>query len=153
MAGAIEPAVQRPFQHRADQGRGDEGERQSKQEGHAPAVHRRDGDIAADHGEGTMGQIDEIHQAQGDRQSDADQEEQAPIRKSVEQNPQEWGKHVINPPAYLPKPPSPTLSTFPPLAQRLVNCRNAPLMAMDVSLVALRFTSLCFVRPRRAVIC
>ena len=62
-AGAIEAAIERALEHDADQRRDDEGERQRRQERHAGAVHQQRGDIAAEHGEGAVGEVDEVHQA------------------------------------------------------------------------------------------
>ena len=54
--------------------------------GHPSAVHQRHGDVAADHGEAAVRQVDEIHHPERHRQPDRQQEQQHPVGEAVEQD-------------------------------------------------------------------
>ena len=68
---------------RPDRGRGRE---QRERERQAEPVHGRDREIAADHREGAMGEVDEAHQAHRDRQADRDHEQHHAVGKTIEQD-------------------------------------------------------------------
>jgi hypothetical protein len=82
----VERAIQRALQHRPQQRRAGEGDGQADQEGHAEPLHQHDRDVAAGHGEGAMGQVDEIHQAHGHRQAHREDEQQHPVGDAVEED-------------------------------------------------------------------
>src|SRR4029078_10660889 len=62
-------------------------------------AHERDQQVAADHREHAVGQVDESHHAQRDRQTHRDEEQQHPVGDAVEED----GRHGLRParPAYL----------------------------------------------------
>ena len=62
----IEPGIEQSLEHDADGGDDDEPERERGHEAEPPAPHAQHDDVAAQHGEGAMGEIDEAHQAHGD---------------------------------------------------------------------------------------
>ena len=76
----------RPLQHKADDRRADEGERQGCEKGHAPAVHENRRDVAARHCESAVGEIDEIHQAERHGEAAGQDEEQHAVGDAVEQD-------------------------------------------------------------------
>ena len=49
-------------------------------------VHQRDGDIAAEHREGAVREVDEIHQPERHRQPDRQHEQQHAVSEAVEQD-------------------------------------------------------------------
>ena len=53
----------------------DEADRQRRHEADAPVPHRQHDDVAAEHGEGAMREVDEAHQPHGDGQADRDDEQ------------------------------------------------------------------------------
>ena len=56
-------------------------------------VHQRDSDVASDHGEGAMREIDEIHQPERHRQPDRQDKQQHAIGDAVEQDTEDRGEH------------------------------------------------------------
>ena len=52
----------------------------------AQRVHRRHHDVAAEHGEAHLRQVDELHHPHGHREADGDDEQQHAIGEAVEQN-------------------------------------------------------------------
>ena len=89
-ACAIEPAIEGALEDDAEN-RGDEKrDRQGDEERRAEARHHQRRDIAADHGEGAVGEVDEIHQPQRHRKPARQHEQQHPIGDAVEQN----GQHA-----------------------------------------------------------
>ena len=89
VARAVEPAVERALHHHAGGGHAEEGERQRREEGHAPAHHQPHREVAAEHREGAVREVDEVHQPHRHRQAEADQEEQASVCDAVEDHAQE----------------------------------------------------------------
>ena len=86
MRPLVEWPVQGAFQQCAQQRRAQKGQRQADQKRHALALHQQHRDVAPQHGKRTMGQVDEIHQAHGDRQADRQDEEQHAIGNAVKQD-------------------------------------------------------------------
>ena len=84
--GIVKANVEGAFQNHPGQRRNDKGCGQADQKRHAPSVQHHDRDIAAQHGEGTMGQIDEVHDAQGDAEPEGQQEQQGPIGNPVKKD-------------------------------------------------------------------
>jgi hypothetical protein len=82
----VEALVQRPLEHHPDDRHHDECDRQRGEERHAELVHQQRADVAAEHRERSVREIDEVHQAHRDRQADADQEQQASVRDAVEEH-------------------------------------------------------------------
>jgi len=68
-------------------------DRQGGQERPLQIVHQRDGDVAAEHGEAAVRQVDEVHHPQRHRQPHRQQEQQHPVGKPVEQDARERGDH------------------------------------------------------------
>ena len=93
LARSIKPAIERAFEHDAHNGGRKERKRQRREKRPTQTICKRNDDITAQHGEAAVGQVDEIHQAECDRQSDRQEKEQHPIRKTVEQNAQGRGDH------------------------------------------------------------
>ena len=93
IAGAVKPAVEHAFERDADHRRGQESHRQRRQERPVEVVHQRDGDVAAEHGEGAVRQVDEIHQPERHRQPDRQHEQQHAVGDAVEQDTEDRGKH------------------------------------------------------------
>ena len=85
-ARAIEAAIERALQHDADQRGDEEGERQRREERHAGAVHQQRRDIAAEHGEGAVREVDEVHQPQRHGEAAAQHEQQHAVGDAVEQD-------------------------------------------------------------------
>ncbi len=92
-ACAIEPPIERTLERNAENGRNDEGRRQRGQERNAGAVHHERRHVAADHREGAVGEVDEIHQPQRHRQPAREHEQQHPVGHAVEQD----GQHAATP--------------------------------------------------------
>ena len=61
--------------------------------GQSNIVDQRDGDVAAEHGEGAMREIDEIHQPERHRQPDRQHEQQHAVGNAVEQDAEDRGEH------------------------------------------------------------
>jgi len=93
VARAVQAPVERALQHDARGGRREEGRGEGGEERPAEAVRERHGDIAADHGEAAVRQVDEVHHAQRHRQADREQEEQHPVGEAVEQDAEERREH------------------------------------------------------------
>ena len=70
----------------AEQSRHDKGDRKRRQEGNARAVHQQRRDIAANHREGSMREVDEIHQPQRYGEPAAEHEQQHAIGDAIEQD-------------------------------------------------------------------
>ena len=66
VACSIEPFVQEAFKSNAHNRGSQERERQRRQKRPAKFIRQGDGDIASEHGEAAMRQIDEIHHPQSD---------------------------------------------------------------------------------------
>ena len=86
LAGAVEPPIERSLQHHADRRGGDKAERQGGGEAEMRAVHRQHDHIAAEHGEGAVGEVDEAHQPHGDGQPDRDDEQHGAGGQPAQQN-------------------------------------------------------------------
>jgi hypothetical protein len=82
---AVHGAVDRAFQQRAQQRGGDKGRRQAGQEGPARLLHQQHQHVAAGHGKGAVGQVDEVHQAHGHGQPEGQHEQQHAVGDAVEQ--------------------------------------------------------------------
>jgi hypothetical protein len=86
MALGIDMDIKRALEHGAERGAEQEGERQPEEKRHAQAVHQHDRDVAARHRESAVREVDEIHQAERDRQPAGEDEQQHPVGNAVEQN-------------------------------------------------------------------
>ena len=91
MASRVEVAIQRALQHHADQGAGDKGQRQRREERPAGIVDQHGADIAAGHREGAMGEIDEVHQPERHREPAGEHEQQHAVGDAVEQDGEQRG--------------------------------------------------------------
>ena len=76
-----ENCEQRPQQRNAEKGN-----RQANQKGDIQPLHQQHGEVAADHGEGAMRQVDEIHQPHGHGQADGQDEQEHPVGDAVEED-------------------------------------------------------------------
>ncbi len=83
MIAAIEMPKRDEFQHDAEQQRGAERERRAEQEIAGPG-HEGRGEIGAHHVERAVRQVDEIHDAEHQRQAGRQQEQQEPELQAVE---------------------------------------------------------------------
>ncbi|MPN27302.1 hypothetical protein SDC9_174733 [bioreactor metagenome] len=83
MAHALQPAVEQAFEDHANQCRGDDGEEQRGEEAAQPLVEsgRQEG---ADHVQRAMGKVDEIHDAEYQRQAGGQQEEHQAVLQAIE---------------------------------------------------------------------
>jgi hypothetical protein len=70
----------------AHQGRNYERDGQTIEKRYTPAVEHHYSHITAQHRECTMGEIDKIHDAEGDAQTEGEQEKQRAERDSIEKN-------------------------------------------------------------------
>ena len=93
IARAVEAAVEHALEHDADERGGEERERQRREERPPETVHQRDGDVAAEHREGAVREVDEIHHPQRHRQPDRQQEQQHPVGEAVEQDADHGADH------------------------------------------------------------
>jgi hypothetical protein len=87
---AVHGPVERAFQQGPGQSDDDEGERQAGQERQAELLHREHREVSAGHGEGTVREVDEVHQPERHGESDCQHEEQHAVGDAVEKN----GQHV-----------------------------------------------------------
>jgi hypothetical protein len=85
-AGAVKAPIQRSLQDHSEKSWNKDRDRQCREKGNAGAVHQQRGAIAAEHGESSMRQIDEIHQPESHRKPDRKHEKQHAIGDSVEQD-------------------------------------------------------------------
>jgi hypothetical protein len=92
-ARAIEPPVEHPLERHADDRGREERDRQRGEERPPELVHQRHRDVAADHGERTVGQVDEVHHPERDGQSHREEEQQHAVGESVEQDADERCDH------------------------------------------------------------
>ena len=90
----VQPAVEHAFEQCSDGAAHHERDRQRRKEWHAEARHRDHAQVAAQHREGAMRKVDEVHQAERDRQSYADDEQQRAIGDAVEQDANEVAEHA-----------------------------------------------------------
>ena len=86
VALVVDVHIERALEQRADQRGDDEGDGKTGEERQAGAVDQHQRDVAARHGERAMGEIDEIHQPERDRQPACQHEQQHAIGNPVEQN-------------------------------------------------------------------
>ncbi len=86
VALAIDVHIERALEQRADKSSDDEGGGQAGKERHARPVHQNKGDVAARHGEGAVSEIDEIHEAERDREPACQHEQQHAIGDAVEKD-------------------------------------------------------------------
>ncbi len=93
VGGAVQAAVENTLEHDARRRRGEEGRRQGRQERPVILVYQGDGDVAAEHGEGAVRQIDEIHQPERHRQADRQHEQQHAVGQAVEQDTEDGRQH------------------------------------------------------------
>jgi hypothetical protein len=70
LARPVESAVQDTLEQDADDGGGQKRERQGREKRPLEIVHQGDGDVAAEHREGAVREVDEIHHPERDRQPD-----------------------------------------------------------------------------------
>ena len=83
---AIEPGIEQALEHDADRSDGDEAERERGREAQPPAPHAQHDDVAAEHREGAVREVDEAHQAHGDGQPDRHDEQHHPGGEPAEQH-------------------------------------------------------------------
>jgi hypothetical protein len=86
IAGVVEATKDCAFKDDACHGGGDECDGQCRKERPADKVHQGDRDIAAEHGEAAMRQVDEIHHPERHRQPDRQQKQQHSVSDAVEQH-------------------------------------------------------------------
>src|SRR5262245_44035352 len=86
LALAVDVGVERALEQCADERGGHEGDGETGEERHAGLVDQDEGDVAARHGEGAMGEVDEVHQPERDRQPAGQHEQQHAIGDAVEEN-------------------------------------------------------------------
>src|SRR5262249_31522835 len=86
MVLVVDVDVERALEQRADERRHQKRNRKPGKERQAGPVYQDESDIAACHGEGAMGEIDEIHEAEGDRKPACQHEQQHAVGDAVEQN-------------------------------------------------------------------
>ena len=86
VAAGVDMHIERALEEGADRRRHHESERQAERKRHAQAIDQDDRAIAAGHGEGAVGEIDEIHQAERDGQAARQHEQQHAVGNSVEQD-------------------------------------------------------------------
>ncbi len=91
---AVETPVEGRLEARADRADAEEGDRQRYQERPTQRIGDRDGKIAAQHGEGAMRQIDEIHHAHGDRKPDRHDEQKDAVGQAVEHEKKKLLRHM-----------------------------------------------------------
>jgi hypothetical protein len=89
----VEAPVKHALEHHAHGRRRYERQRQRGQERPAERVRQGHGDIAAEHGEAAMRQVDEIHHPERHRQPDRQEKQQHPVGKAVEQDAEGGGNH------------------------------------------------------------
>ena len=86
MAPLVDMDIEGALEEEPDERAGDEDQRQGEEEIHAPAIDQEHADEAAGHGEGAMGEVDEIHDAERDGESDCKDEQDHPIGDAVEED-------------------------------------------------------------------
>src|SRR5262245_1630664 len=122
VALAVDVGVERAFEQCADERGGHEGDGGPRKERHAPAVDQDQRDVAARHGEGAMGQVDEVHQPERDRKAAGQHEQQHAVGDAVEENCQHG------------RPPSPARRSLPYTDGGTGNdARPLPAAVVDVS--------------------
>ena len=82
----VEAHVERAFEEGAERGGDEKGDGQAPEEREAEALHHDNGDIAARHGEGAVREIDEVHEAERDRQAHRQHEQQHAVGNAVEEH-------------------------------------------------------------------
>jgi hypothetical protein len=86
MALGVDVDIESPLEQRTER-RGDQKrERQSREKGNTHAVDEDDRNVAARHGEGAVGEIDEVHQPERDCESARQDEQQHAVGNAVEQD-------------------------------------------------------------------
>ena len=95
-ACAVEPPIERALERDAEDRRNEKGRGQGREEGHAGAVHHQRRHVAADHREGAVGEVDEIHQPQRHRQSARQHEQQHAVGHAVEQDGQHGARALFD---------------------------------------------------------
>ena len=139
-ACAIEPPIERALERDAEDCRNEEGRRQGREERNAGAVHHQRRHVAADHREGAVGEVDEIHQPERHRQSCCKHKQQHAVRHAVEQDRQHRGSppspsglrysHIFpRRSASEPPPPCCAWSPSPALLRRGGNPRRRCILA------------------------
>ena len=93
IAGPVEAPVERALEHHARRRRREKRQRQGGEERPAQRVDQRHGDVAAEHGEAAVRQVDEVHHPQRHRQPHRQQEQQHPVGEAVEQDAEGRGDH------------------------------------------------------------
>src|SRR5262249_41656851 len=90
------------FEKTANERRDQKSNRQAERKWYSETVDQDDGAIAAGHGKSAMGEIDEIHQSERDRQPAGQHEQQHAIGDTVIEN----GQHDrLQPRAYMTPSP------------------------------------------------
>src|SRR5690606_34769663 len=97
VARLIEAAIKRPLENTSESCANEKGSWEAPVEGDAVTVHHHHGHVTAGHCKCAMGQIDEVHQSQRDRQSASENEEKHAIGDAVEKNGQHWPSPVRRP--------------------------------------------------------
>ena len=94
ISGTVEATIKQALERHACHRRGYKCHRQADQKRPTEVVRHRHGDVAAQHGEAAVRQVDEVHHAERDRQADRQEEQQHPIGKAVEQHAEGRGDHA-----------------------------------------------------------
>src|SRR5262249_16153160 len=93
VARPIEPAIENAPERKPCRCRGDESYRQRCKKRPAKIVDQRRGQVAAEHGEGTMRKIDEIHQPERHGQANRQHEKQHAVSNAIEQDAEDGRQH------------------------------------------------------------
>src|SRR3954453_1732609 len=94
MTAGVEMTIERTLQHHADGSAYDERQRQRGKERPAELIDQHRADIAAGHGEGAVGEVDEVHQPQRDGEPASQHEQQHAVSDAVEQDGEQRGHQV-----------------------------------------------------------
>ena len=84
LAAVVDPPEKQALERNGDEDGAGDGEDDADGVSEAEVAGRIGRDVAADHGEGAMGQVDQPHQAHGQRQADADDEQRHAVGEGVE---------------------------------------------------------------------
>ena len=106
LRGTVDTAVEQPLQRQGDDHRRRHRQQHGGAIGEAEIARRIGGDVAADHREGAVRQVDHLHQPHGHRQADRDDEQHHAIGQGVRADAQQ-GLHRAARPRASCRPISP----------------------------------------------
>jgi hypothetical protein len=86
VALSVEPGIEETLENEPQGGRHQERQGQGRQERHPGPVHEHCRHVAARHREGPVGQVDEVHEAEGDRKAAGQDEQQHAIGDAIEED-------------------------------------------------------------------